>query len=147
MSMSAGALSHHGDTRITRSAPPCSAITGSCAQSHPATAAFRRMAANRIQIEQAGHHSPLCCPQSHRARFLTKSARRPHSLCSSKPAQRMCKYRWGQGRFLSCVQAGMWQTWWRHCVHKVAFTVAKCGEHGVGIVVAKVAWQEWWRSG
>ncbi len=70
-----------------------------------------------------------------------------HILCASPTQHKECAYVAGDREISSCVQAGMWQAWWQHCVHLVAFTVVKawqtwcwhCGEK----VAAK--WKGWWQ--
>ena len=58
-----------------------------------------------------------------------------HILCASPSQHKECANVAGDREISSCVQAGMWQTWWRHCVHFVAFTVVK-------------TWQTWcWHCG
>ena len=147
MSMSAGAPSHHGDMRITRSVPPCSAITEGVVRS---PIPRRRHFGVWPQIGfKSGRLDAFTLVLSPKPLSQISDEIRPsgHILCAPPSQHKECANIAGDRRFLSCVHAGMWQTWWRHCVHKVAFTVARmwrtwcwhCGEK----VAAK--WQEWWQ--
>ena len=147
MSMSAGALSHHGDTRITRSAPPCSAITEGVVRS---PIPRRRHFGVWPQI---GFRSsrldafPLVLSPKPLSQISDEIRPSGHILCAPPSQHKECANIAGDRRFLSCVQAGMWQTWWRHCVHKVAFTVARMWRTWCWYCGDKVAakWQEWWQ--
>ena len=147
MSMSAGALSHYGDTRITRSVPPCSAITEGVVLS---PIPRRRHSGVWPQIGfRLSSLDAFTLTLSPKPLSQISDEIRPsgHILCASPTQHKECAYVAGDSEISSCVQAGMWQAWWQHCVHLVAFTVVKAWQTWCWHCGNKVAatWREWWQ--